>query len=89
MADLFAVYVVIEAFIVLMVVCQCLKLSAYHVVRNLRVTFHIFLCSLLEISKAFLGIEDGWLVHVIPKGIDSFGNENIVFVAKPFSGIGI
>ena len=87
MADLFAVYVVIEAFIVLMVVCQCLKLSAYHVVRNLRITFHIFLCSLLEISKAFLGIEDGWLVHVIPEGIDSLGNENIVFVTKPFSGI--
>ena len=86
-ADLFAVYIVIKAFIVLMVVCQCLKLSTYHVVRNFRVTFHVFLCSLFEISKAFLRIEDGWLVHVIPEGIDSLGNENIVFVTKPFSGI--
>ena len=88
MADLFAIYIMIKSPIIFRIICSIAKriLHLPDMDLSLRI-FCKFPGKLFNLFHSLCGIEDRRLVHIIPETIDSFFDQETVFITEPLSGI--
>jgi len=88
MADLSAIHIMVKSPIIFRIVCNIAKCTLH--LPDMDLSLRIF-CKfpgkLFNLFHSLCGIEDRRLVHIIPETIDSFFDQETVFITEPLSGI--